>query len=266
MTFQKSVLTKNQAKGFRKGVQYQGESCEMFVTIRYDDECGNGHNTFAITGDIRKGRKALVGGCIHDEIRKHFPEFAKYIKWHLTSSDGPMHYIANTVYLAGDRDCNGYRKGEPSSFSKSVKFSGFPVPFTFKGCFIDFLETKPDFKKQSIEKFDHKDSNGREYEPNYDFSGRHSSWTGAAFDSLQEAQAWLKAFRTMKFKIIKTADSWSKGKEREFDAARNTAVWPEATDAELGLPRKQLEKKLRARLPGLMRDFKAAIEELGFMY
>ena len=28
------------------------------------------------------------------------------------SSDEPIHYAANTIYLAGDRDCNGLRKGE----------------------------------------------------------------------------------------------------------------------------------------------------------
>jgi hypothetical protein len=41
-----------------------------------------------------------MGGCCHDEVAKHFPELAPFIKWHLTSSDGPMHYIANTVYHA----------------------------------------------------------------------------------------------------------------------------------------------------------------------
>ncbi len=52
------------------------------------------------------------GGCIHGEIAKHFPELAPFIKWHLCSSDGPLHYVANTVYLAGDRDCWGLRRGE----------------------------------------------------------------------------------------------------------------------------------------------------------
>jgi hypothetical protein len=27
-----------------------------------------------------------------------WPEFAHLLKWHLTSTDGPMHYIANTLY------------------------------------------------------------------------------------------------------------------------------------------------------------------------
>lgn len=41
-----------------------------------------------------------MGGCCHDEVAKHFPELAPLIKWHLCSSDGPMHYLANTVYHA----------------------------------------------------------------------------------------------------------------------------------------------------------------------
>jgi len=68
---------------------------EFTVTLRYDDECGNGHNTFSITGDFDG-----ACGCIHDEIAKRFPELKKYIKWHLTSSEGPMHYIANSMYWA----------------------------------------------------------------------------------------------------------------------------------------------------------------------
>lgn len=65
------------------------------VKMRYDDRCGNGHNTFSITGStVRKG------GCLHELIAKHFPELAHMIKWHLVSSDGPLHYIANTIYWA----------------------------------------------------------------------------------------------------------------------------------------------------------------------
>ena len=68
------------------------------VEIRFDDQCGNGHNTFSITMDSRKQYAGAFGGCMHDEIAAAFPEYAYLIKWHLTSTDGPMHYVANTVY------------------------------------------------------------------------------------------------------------------------------------------------------------------------
>ena len=47
---QTSILTKNQKKRLpAKWFNYDGEKCQIFPTIRYDDECNNGHNTFAIT-------------------------------------------------------------------------------------------------------------------------------------------------------------------------------------------------------------------------
>lgn len=71
------------------------------VNIRFNDDYNNGHNSFAITMDtLNEGGRMVAGGCQHDEIEKHFPELKKLIKWHFMNSDGPMHYIANTVYWA----------------------------------------------------------------------------------------------------------------------------------------------------------------------
>jgi uncharacterized protein Usg len=71
------------------------------VRVRHDDTCGNGHNTFGITCDVRSETGVWrSGGCQHDIVAEHFPELAPFIKWHLTSTEGPMHYIANTVYHA----------------------------------------------------------------------------------------------------------------------------------------------------------------------
>jgi hypothetical protein len=116
----RSQLTKHQA--FEKRIDYvtnHGPET-MIVTLRYDDQCGNGHNTFSITSNIystggsrgepkinhANGRVLRLEscGCQHDEIIKRFPELAPFIKWHLTSSDGPMHYIDNTVYYAEQGD------------------------------------------------------------------------------------------------------------------------------------------------------------------
>lgn len=99
-----SILTKSQKKFF--GPKYyteDGTEYRITATVRYDDQCGNGHNTFAITGEIdrKSGNGRWIddaGGCIHDHIAKHFPELAQFIKWHLVSSDGPMYYLENTLY------------------------------------------------------------------------------------------------------------------------------------------------------------------------
>lgn len=81
--------------------------------IRFDDSCRNGHMSFAITGTTYEssGREA-GGGCVHEQIAKAFPELAPLIKWHLMDTSGPMHYIANTVYHASNRDHWGLLKDE----------------------------------------------------------------------------------------------------------------------------------------------------------
>jgi len=155
-----SIRTKVQVKVSKKSYVEDGQEYVLIAKVRYDDECGNGHNTFSVTGEIwrarngqRIGRDCESCGCIHDDIAKHLPELAPYIKWHLVDSDGPMHYIANTVYHV---------------------------------------------------------------------------------------------------------------QRKNLDHARSTAVWPEAIDEELLAP--GLEGRLQARLPQLLVEFKAAVEELGFAY
>lgn len=62
---------------------------------------GNQPPYFSITADLYEHGRDVAGGCMHDEVAEHFPEFAPYIRWHLTSLDGPMHYLANAIYHAG---------------------------------------------------------------------------------------------------------------------------------------------------------------------
>ena len=120
MELPKSVLTKRQRKFFNAKFKEKGQTFGLVATVRHDDDCGNGHNTFSITADLwelkngmKKGNEPVACGCLHDEIEKYFPtRLAQFLKWHLASTDGPMHYLANTLYMAGDRDCHGLRKGE----------------------------------------------------------------------------------------------------------------------------------------------------------
>jgi hypothetical protein len=105
-----SILTKNQKKEVLiKNTIYKGENVDLYIHIRYDDCCGNGHNSFSITGDLyAEGRNShstlITCGCIHDIIAKLAPEYKKYIKWHLMSSNSPLHYIENTIYWATKED------------------------------------------------------------------------------------------------------------------------------------------------------------------
>jgi uncharacterized protein Usg len=96
----KTTLTKDQSETFKKDT----ENGWIKATVRHDDNCGNGHNTFSITAHICEKHPTAPNshsyGCQHGEIVEHFPELAPLIKWHLCSTDGPLHYIANTVYHA----------------------------------------------------------------------------------------------------------------------------------------------------------------------
>lgn len=151
------------------------------VEMRFDDQCKNGHQTFSVTGTLyehsRDKWRDVVGGQIREDIARFFPELTPLMQWHLTSTDGPMHYVANAVYLAGDRDCWGLRKGEQ------------------------------------------------------------------------------RQMRT------------GEGKDREFDAARRVAVWPEATDDELTVAPEVLTAALMARLPGLLAAFHVdMVDVCGFLW
>ena len=140
-------------KTFTKTYTENGQQYKITAEVRFDDECKNGHKTFAITGEIL--RKAKNGrwqfdscGQIQDDIAKHFPDLVPFFKWHLCSTDGPLHYLANTLY-------------------------------------------------------------------------------------------WVS--------------------EGNIEAARSAAIWPDATLEQL-----QDEEQLKARLPGLLAEFRAAVESLGF--
>lgn len=49
--------------------------------------------------------------------------------------------------------------------------------------------------------------------------------------------------------------------EGDIEAARATAIWPDATLEQL-----QDEEQLKARLPGLLAEFRTAVESLGFKW
>jgi hypothetical protein len=71
------------------------------VTLRFDDQCGNGSMDFSATAVIYDARgRDIAGGCCHDAIVDYFPKLAPLIKWHSTSTREPMHYVENAVYHA----------------------------------------------------------------------------------------------------------------------------------------------------------------------
>lgn len=107
MKLPESKLTTKQVKALSKELHYYGDLATLNVKIRFDDNCKNGHNSFSITADVKVRGRLEESGCLHELIASEFPELIPFIKWHLCSTDGPMHYIANSLYHASDKDCWG---------------------------------------------------------------------------------------------------------------------------------------------------------------
>ena len=129
-----------------------------------------------------------------------------------------MHYIANTLWHASDKDCWGLREGEVRQivngrtgqpcWQLQATLDGVPITLHELNKLVDSPE-KPE-----------------------------------AVPVLE----WVPLNRV------------GEGKVRDFDAARSTAIWPEATDEELMAP--DLKEKLEARLPALMCEFHSAMDTL----
>lgn len=70
------------------------------VTLCFDDRCRNGHDTFSITYEDTFEGRFISGGTNHETVEKYFPEYRELTRFHLCSTDGPLHYIANSMYWA----------------------------------------------------------------------------------------------------------------------------------------------------------------------
>ena len=252
-----------------------GPHCTIRAEIRFDDNCRNGHNTFAITGNVRDSRYRgdrgdVAGGCLHDDIAAIFPELAPLIRWHLTSSDGPMHYIANTVYMAGERDHWGLLAGEPRQFETLIQFGDNPIKHKLPGKFVKWLQScvplhgEPRFDFEVLP-FDH-DRDRKTYGTKYTFGGFADKWHECPFSTEQEALDFLCALQTCNPQFISVATAWGEGKARDLDAARRAAVWPDATDAELSVDRDELKAALAKRHAALVKNFREDMLTAGFIW
>jgi hypothetical protein len=240
----------------------QSDGTGVLARVEYCDDCGNGHKTFSITGTYFSNGEFVSGGCIHDLIANYIPELVPYFKWHLCSSEGPLHYISNTMYLAGERDCWGCLKGEVRSYRKVLKFKDFPIESPFDKRFLEWLESyKP--TRFMLEAVKHP-KDPKTFGCKYTFYDFHCQWHECPFDSLRAAKQWQEALVKFPYTIENVPDAWGEGKERDLDSARKVAIWPEATDEDLTTP--GLKERLEARLPALLLEFRKAVEHFGFEF
>jgi hypothetical protein len=95
------------AKEWNKMFYENGQKYRIQVRADLVHRDGNSNAYFAIGGDIyrhaKNGRKVWeAGGCIHDDIIKHFPQLQPLVDIHLADEDGvPMHAYSNAGYWAG---------------------------------------------------------------------------------------------------------------------------------------------------------------------
>lgn len=256
-----------------------GKNASIQVEMRFDDNCRNGHNDFAITAEVRvPGRRDSVAcGCLHEDIAQVFPELAPLIRWHLVSTDGPLHYIANTVHHASDCDHWGKRAGEPTAWEYGYRFDTSPITVRVKPGFYKWIEARRAFNDSTLKTnpahgeflvtaIAYDGSGDYKFAPKYTFVGYGQRWHECPFDDEAAAQEMAEALNKHHVQTVKTPTAFSEGKARDLNAARSVAVWPEATDAELMAPRAELEAALRARLPALLAAFRADMEAAGFMW
>ena len=247
-----------------------GQKYLIKAEFRHDDSCNNGHNSFAITGEIDRlsGTRWIddIGGCIHDEIVRHFPELAGFIKWHICSTDGPMHYVANTMYHASERDHWGTLKGEVRAWETSIVFDNNPIRHTPGRGFVKWLkESGPGHGRPydfEILRCDHEKTKGLyNFSPKYTFRGFADKWYECPFDTELEAMNFLEAMQLCAPQFVETPTSWGEGKEPNLEYARQSAIWFDASLEQLSDKR-----ALEARLPALLTEFQKAVESLGLTY
>ena len=221
-----STLTKSQSKTF--GPVYwkeKGKQYKITANVRYDDKCNNGHNSFAITTNIESS-------------------FSKQV-WSEESGGCCHEEIAEHFpLLAPLIKWHGTTSEWPLHYIENTVYAAGDKDYNglAKGEFRHF---------KSLGKLQ---NGGVEGVP---------LWV---LKVPQEIKSEIYSHEKPKAVVVEWVayGTTGKGKERDFKAARNSAVWPEATDEELSAP--DLEQKLLARLPALMEEFKLAVESLGFTY
>jgi len=114
------------AKEWNKVFYQGGEKYRIQVKAELGIVGKNNKPYFSIGGDIyrlaKNGRKVWeCGGCIHEEIVKHFPQLQVLVDIHLADDEGvPMHAYTNAAYWAGQTK---YQKFDEFKLAKHLRIS-----------------------------------------------------------------------------------------------------------------------------------------------
>jgi hypothetical protein len=85
-----SKLVKSQYKTFEKDIMVDNKEGKIKIKIRYDDECGNGHNSFAITGSIYSSRNSTL-----DRYFVTIQDMFMLIPMYIFAEEKPYTYLGN---------------------------------------------------------------------------------------------------------------------------------------------------------------------------
>lgn len=80
-----------------------GKSMQLSVVGGLHYIKGNKAPYFGVTATLYENGRDAAGGCMHEDVLRHFPDLADLVALHLSDIDGaPMHDVANGFYhLAG---------------------------------------------------------------------------------------------------------------------------------------------------------------------
>lgn len=280
-----SIIVKNQVKKFTTKIPMDGKQMDLVVEVRWDDCCGNKHNSLGVTGTVYdrslKRNQDILGGCIHEVIlaAEGIPQEVKdLIPFHLCSSDAPLHYKANVLYHLSERDCWGKLKGEPSGWDTYAVVGTSPIKHKLQGQMLKLVKRLLEIGEQEcyIVKVEHEKRPGDTYtfSPKYTIligSEETPRWHECPFDLVADAEQWRDACLDGLVRLEQVVTSWGEGKERDLEAARNCAVgrWPEGYDLALTdeqLLSESISEILDARLPILLAEMRRRIEAVGLVW
>lgn len=117
----------------------------VIADIRYE-RGGNVLPYFSICGEVYdhaprreasimyEGKRYTMHSCgqVREPVLAAFPKLAPFVRWHLASLDGPMHYVENAIYwleLAYGVSRWERRAGDPdpmACFKRTVAFGALP--------------------------------------------------------------------------------------------------------------------------------------------
>lgn len=142
-------------------VSKEFEGGKITVKIRLSDDCKNGVCDFAITADIYQLRSNGCyvwesGGCQHEEIKRHFPEFSDFIRLHPSNVYGqPMHPVKNGLYWLkseGVKKCAEYLRITPDQAAQLSKEEDYFKYQLFELGIVDQWRREADAAIRHLEK------------------------------------------------------------------------------------------------------------------